>query len=384
MAGSNFFGATLPVSGTEFFGRRALLQTLHRSIDSHVLLIGQRRIGKTSVLRQVKLLLENEKELSLQKNRVAVLTCDAQMFAGDDHAFDSFISEIAHQLVPWVRLHTPSIAPPESSDWTSRRSVAHLIASINEAGHKALCLVDELASMKPDQSTRLRAFVQQTGLPLFGVTHRNPSFYSSDSGSAWWNFFTFNYVSLFTNDEAREMLTTLSQKSGKVFTESECSFLIDVFGRFPFYLQIAGRHIFSSSDFLQSFENRKDAFAHRLANLEFDLLPFYSATLQHLRDYEKEALLNIAWGNSVSEAIDLREMKAIGLVSANQIGQLDIFSESFKQYLNQLSTGQFQTTVTHKGEDGRHSWWDTASDVAAKALGTALEKAIEVAAGKYF
>lgn len=245
--GNNFFRAGLPVSGSDFFGRQALLESLYRNIDGHVLLIGQRRIGKTSILRQLELRLKSEEEFNPDKKSVAVLRCDAQMFAGDDHAFDSLISEIAQQLQPWVRLHAPRILPSESSDRTSRSSVVHLISSIHDAGHKVVCLFDELDSMKSDQSTRLRAFVQETPVSVLGVTHRHPSFNSSDAGSAWWNVFFYQYVSLLTDDEARGMLMTLSLKSGKAFTESECSLLIEVFGRFPFYLQLAGHQLFSSS-----------------------------------------------------------------------------------------------------------------------------------------
>jgi hypothetical protein len=97
-----------------------------------------------------------------------------------------------------------------------RSSVVDLIGSIHDAGHKVVCLFDELESMKPDQSTRLRAFVQQAHVPVLRVTHRHPSFNSSDDGSAWWNVFFYQYVSLFTDDEARGMLMTLSLESGKV------------------------------------------------------------------------------------------------------------------------------------------------------------------------
>ena len=104
-----------------------------------------------------------------------------------------------------------------------------------------------------------------------------------------------------------------------------------------------------------------------------------------MQDQEKEILLNIAWGNFVPEAMDLAELKARGLVTENPTGEPDIFSTSFKQYLNQLSTEQFQSNSPQKRDKiGKHSWWEMASDVAAKALGTALEKAVEVAAGKYF
>src|SRR5271165_3255607 len=111
MCAQNFFIAGPPVRGASFFGREELLHRARRAVSraQPMLLIGQRRIGKSSILQRIEFLLNRDDP------DCAVIRIDAQM-CGESRDLSQFEREIERKFRDWASEHTPRISLPKTPD----------------------------------------------------------------------------------------------------------------------------------------------------------------------------------------------------------------------------------------------------------------------------
>lgn len=375
----NLFKAGPPVSGSDFYGRRELISNLVRYVGGHSsLLIGQRRIGKSSLLREVARLLKSSPE-SLPR-RPVVLRCDAQSVSGEADGFEQLLVGPLEQLAQWTEESGSDFKIPSKYRMRALtyRAAEDIFSNAGEHGLQLLLEIDEVDALTEAGRQKLRALVMQTGISVLAVCSKSPEMLGiMGGGSAWFNFFAMNYVRLFSDAEAREMLLAISGRSGRPFSEKECSVLIDVMGRFPFFLQIGGLECFRSDAFLASTDPCGNAFRSALTDTNIQLQPHFHGMLNRLDERELEILIEIAKGKDVPESAAVSELEKMSLVTRLDAKRLKPFSSSFSLFvLGAAKQGAGRTT----GNDTDHrKWWEAASDVAAKAIGTAIEKAIELA-----
>jgi hypothetical protein len=384
MSIENHFKCGLPVVGSDFYGRNQLLHRLLRQTEGRVLLIGQRRIGKSSLLRQIEYLLQSSPSSRREGKAIAILKCDAQSTAGAADDFELLMGQVIKQLAQWTEHFSPEFSIPRSkrSELVKYDVAAELFKSALQRGLKLLLLIDEIEVLAQKSRIKLRALTQESEISLFAVSATNPSALgTSEFGSAWFNFFSMEHVGLFSQIEARDMLQAISKRGGRQFTEEECSVLIEVFGPFPFFLQLAGWECFHSSEFLQSNRSCGAAFKRAFADLAFRVQPHFTSMLSRLNEKQRDVLIDVANGSSVSDTFETNELSAMALVTKDHAGRWKVFSSSFKHFVLQAAGKENAERAPEHREDAHKKWWDVASDVAAKAIGTALEKAIEAAVG---
>jgi hypothetical protein len=381
MLTENFFVAGPPVRQAGFFGRAALLEEVLRNIQHQpILLIGQRRIGKSSMLQRIEYLLNNR-----EKRDLATIRIDAQWFAGEPsplHGFEPFVSIILREFREWAERNAPHIdMPREPARPFTVRFVEEMIQALRDNGVHPLLMIDEVDAFSQPYRIRLRGLMNETGLSVLAASFRNPAYEESEDigGSAWWNLFSQKYVSIFEDHEAREMLVTLSDQSGREFTDADCSLLIDMLGRFPFFLQCAGRKIFDTSAYVV--RGTPDTLKSGLVHAAFELLPHFHYAFRHFSERQKEILFEIVEERSVSDDAQIQELVARGVLLRTNGNDLSLFSSLFATYVRQIA--EVKRTNRPDATAEKSKWWDVAIEVAGKAIGTALEKTIEMAAGRY-
>lgn len=382
MVTQNFFVAGIPVWGEQFFGRKKALQRILLS-SQNVIFIGLRRIGKSSLLLQARKELETENDLAIY-------------FVGDDYSIrnaDDFIHEFSAALAQEIERKPKTVqekvAKPKKDLKVFRKSnkvalweFENTLAQINQSGLRIILLVDEIDSLlrlADEDAARtagiIRSLTSRGNFRTVCTTFLEPTAVKiANPGSAWYNIFTIEYLGLFTDDEAIEMLTTLSHKSGNSLSEKECRFLMEVFGNFPFFLQAAGSSLMYDEDFRSTNSGiRRQAFAKVIPQVVHSLNNFHIQYLMDHLDVEALFLLKkVSQGKKLSSAQEERlfwKLSQLGLI----VGTIEKPSISSLMLLESMNLIQEKSLLD----------WEKVRAFSIKTLETATTEAIKIAVSKY-
>lgn len=196
-----------------FFGREALLQRIMGLVHKNCLMIyGERRIGKTSLLYQLRTRLAQSPS---QTYRFFPAFIDLQGI-GENHLFHHIMNDVLMEYPQWKEiLQTPF---PESSDGYKARHFSRDLKAIiehlkaTEARHVVVVLLmDEVDvinefSEKTNQKLRsifMKDFADHLSCIMAGI-HLKKEWESS--GSPWYNFFEEIPMTRFEEDAARDLV----------------------------------------------------------------------------------------------------------------------------------------------------------------------------------
>lgn len=242
MVGTNLFFHRGPVRDPEyFFGRKQetaqLFDLLNRG--QSVSISGQRRLGKTSLLFYASTA-EVAAGHGLDPAQACWVYLDGGMLDGLDEesvygAIDCGMQESEPERVAYETLlgHMRALAAQN----------LRLIVILDEFE-----LFTENVRFQPRLFNRLRGlaaqfpvqFVIASKEPLSRLTFANPAVVSS----SFFNIFAPFRLPLFQEEEAVEMLTSLSERSGATFKADTIAFLLELVGPHPHFLQVAGYHAY--------------------------------------------------------------------------------------------------------------------------------------------
>lgn len=234
-----------------FFGRQTELRQLLSLVGNgqSISLIGQRRIGKTSLLFQAALP-EVLTDYDLNPANYLFVYIDCGELTALDHEgiYQTLLEEINR-----VVTETRTAGAPMTYR-LFERSLRDLFSTLNATGHVPqliICLDEfELLSrnptLTPDFFSGLRAlasrypiaFITASGRPLLELTYAN----SSTLSSPFFNIFATIRLELFSEGEARELLYGLAHLNKLNFSEMTATTILKLAGPHPFFLQMAGYH----------------------------------------------------------------------------------------------------------------------------------------------
>ena len=242
MVGTNLFFHRGPVRDTAYFYGRVresaqLFDLLNRG--QSVSISGQRRLGKTSLLFYASNP-EVAARYGLDPRRTCWVYLDGGMLDGLGEesvygAIDRGMQEIEPESVPYEELlaHVRALA-------AQKRQVIVILDEFE--------IFTENERFQPRLFNRLRGlatqfpvqFVTASKEPLARLTFANPDVVSS----AFFNIFAPFQLSLFQEQEAVEMLASLSERGGAAFQADTIDYLLELVGPHPHFLQVAGFHAF--------------------------------------------------------------------------------------------------------------------------------------------
>jgi hypothetical protein len=217
-----------------------------------IALVGQRRIGKTSLLFHLA-----DPEIftryGLSTTEHLFVFTDCGGLAGLDHSglYRLLLEEIRDAL----------IERDSSSGWLEAldeeqpityRAFERALRVLAQQHWKLIFILDDFEHLSrnpqvdPDFFSGLRAlatkhpvaYLTASKQPLLELTYANASALSSP----FFNIFAGIRLGLFSEDEARGLLTVLAARGGLVFSSQIVDFLLDLAGPHPLFLQIAGFH----------------------------------------------------------------------------------------------------------------------------------------------
>jgi hypothetical protein len=237
-----------------FFGReRETGQALSLLGNSQsISLIGQRRIGKTSLLFHLAdSAIFMQYGLSPTEHLFVYIDCGGLANLDQPDLYRLLLEEIGDALAERdLNPYKPEILKDAAP--ITYRAFERALRGLIQQGWKLILILDEFERLSrnphldPDFFSGLRAltakypiaYVTASKQPLLELTYTDASTLSSP----FFNIFASIRLGLFSEDEARALLTTLATKGGLAFPHSTLDLLLDLAGPHPLFLQIAGFH----------------------------------------------------------------------------------------------------------------------------------------------
>ncbi len=314
----------------DFFGRTKVMGDIYTRLKGGqcISLIGERRIGKSSILNAL-----NFDELR-ELNDVA----PEYRFVLADLQYANIRTE--QDLLAFIIRQISFVTDIEDVFGESHRHSLELIAlKAQEQELRLVIMLDEFDyllhndQIPPQFYAFLRAWIARFRIP-FVTASREGNFEkiteTDDTGSAFWNIFGNIYVGPFEESEAIELIQEPADREGVEFDDEDVEFVLDLAGFFPLFIQIACYHLFEHKQKgplnKESRENIKKAFT-------LDSVSHFRYVKSRLTDRESDYLNRFPQDTKAEEDRFTRDdLLQKGILIRRQ-GQMQIFSSLMKEFL---------------------------------------------------
>lgn len=252
-----FFNRQRITDPTYFFGRTAQVEALYSAIVTHQCrsLVGERKLGKSSLLTYISHP-DTLRRYGLNPERQLIVYFDLESMASAGVA--DFWTEVLEALSARLPEGDLAAAVQRLVDSGELRfmAVRRLLRRVRDAGFDLVLCLDEFESLarnpnfEPDFYGELRSLAGELGLVYLTVSKRSLyelTYQHSDTlSSPFFNIFSELPLSLMSDEEARAMLAGLSLRGGPGFCDEETRFALGLAGTHPFFLQVAGFHLYET------------------------------------------------------------------------------------------------------------------------------------------
>lgn len=251
-----YYGGTIQ-EPSMFIGRKRETKQVYECIVSGTdcVIVGERRIGKTSLLRYIAdPTVEAKNGLDAENYAFAYLDCQGRPNITFTELWKRILFEVAGQ-VKNVDLFE-KVKKVMGKDEITLFDLEILFAQCNETGLNIILLFDEFGAVTAnpnlDQtfygglrnlSNNLRVhYIVTTQRPLLELQYAYPETMTSPF------FNTFRRVTLgsFTSEEVEELLTTALHGTEITFSEQDRQFLDKMADNHPYFLQMVAHHLFEA------------------------------------------------------------------------------------------------------------------------------------------
>jgi serine/threonine-protein kinase len=328
-----------------FFGRQhetgQMLSLLGNG--QSIALIGQRRIGKTSLLFHLADPdVFTQHGLSPTEHLFVYIDCGGLAGLDQPGLYRLLLEEIGDTLAGrgsnLSKLETLDDLTP-----LTYRAFERALRGLTQQSWKIILILDEFERLSrnphldPDFFSGLRAltakyplaYVTASKQPLLELTYADASTLSSP----FFNIFASIRLGLFAEDEARTLLTTLAARGDVTLPPATVDFLLDLAGPHPLFLQIAGFHAFELAQTFEVSETSKVLFdyaelrRHSLASVE----EHFSYYWRNLSAAEQRVLATLPTPQN-SQPDVLRQLERACLITRRGDGY-DYLSSAFRAFV---------------------------------------------------
>ena len=296
------------VRGEKFYGREALIRELLEGPRLAVWVAGLRRIGKTSLLREIERRINDAPDSS----RMA-LFWDLQGASDDTSLRETLLAgidelETIARLEPvWETLSTPQL-------------LRQLVKLAKGAGKTLLLLCDEaeallaVARSEPQLLARLRSVMQSGVRCVLTATPRLTQLHSLD-GADTSPFLHGFEPPIYLGPMAAAEITPLLQQAG--FPDDEQQMIYTLSGGHPYLLQLLAKHTTESGDVQQAYDSMlHDETIHNFFRVDYESLrPIEQSQLNRCA---RGALQAATASTTTAEKIAQQTLQQLGLLMASE------------------------------------------------------------------
>jgi DNA-binding winged helix-turn-helix (wHTH) protein len=331
------------VKAERFYGRKRLLNEVLHGNRNWLWLLGTRRIGKTSVLKQLEYLAIQEPDLGY-----IPVFWDLQ---GAEEPGELHLDFQDALLDAGERLEACGIAVHEVTDDDLFVSLGRLRRSLRAQGLTLLLLCDEVEELirlrekAPDLLRKLRRALQSTeGIrSVLASSGRLWALadHSEDTSPFLDGFAPPLYVGTLDDDEAFDLIRQVQLESEvrPTFDDGSVTAIADHCGNHPYLMQLLAKRTSNLGDF--------DAAVRQVA-CERTISHFFSVDLEVLTDDERELLLAVGLGSSAPAGVDehpgsgldasLHALLELGILRRGREGSLYLPNAFLMEWLRNRSS----------------------------------------------
>ncbi len=344
-----FFNRQRITDPAYFFGRVRQIEALYSAVVTHQCrsLVGERKMGKSSLLTFIgQPATMRQYGLDPQKQLMMYFDLEGMASAGVQDFWVEVLEALSTRLPPSASDLAAAIQQVVESE-VRFMAVRRALRRVRDAGFEPVLCLDEFESLarnprfETDFYGELRSLASELGLVYLTASKRSLyelTYEHSDTlSSPFFNIFSELPLGLMNEDETRALLTGLSSREGsglgKGFCEEEIVFALYMAGAHPFFLQIAGFHLYetpgcSSPRAPESYQQIRKRF---LAEAE----DHYRYLWSQLTTTQQMGLAHLS---QASEPV-IRLLKVKSLVQDKDDRPVP-FSETFSEFLAQQRTDQ--------------------------------------------
>lgn len=322
----NPFDYGTPVSPKRFYGRSPEIQDVRNRIGAiepqSISIVGMRRIGKTSLLRNIK---ECPEKFCQPQQKPLIVTIDFQnsKFQTPAGIIEGLRRGISGAIAgePWA---------PDAND--DHFAVENGLEALREEGYRLIVLLDEFERI----SGRLEEFQDwgddwrakaSAGLLTMAIASLRPIFeiYKTlNLTSPFDNIFSQTILGSLDDDPWRDLVRDGFASTGAAEALSPESFawIEDIAGGFPYYVKMAAAMLWQYRDFDRA-----------RAEFVFQANPRFRELWNDLTAAEREILKSIAHGNSVELNPVVDNLRRYGLLRSPD----RLFSSAFAEFVKNVN-----------------------------------------------
>jgi len=331
-----YFNRVMIKRPADFFGRRQETKRIYARLNAtppgSVSIVGDRKIGKSSLLNYVYMPQQRQEYLELPEKMVMVFL-DLQ--EEKNMSMESFV-----RVMLGITSYELRGRLDVSDCALNLDGVKDLVQRLDGAGFRLAILLDEfdIVTTNPNFDLEFFSFLR------FLANHYNVAYLTSSardlqvlchtkeiSDSPFFNIFSNMRLSVLQRGEAEELIRAPSEKAGRPLAPYGDE-IMGMAGQFPFFIQMACAHAFEYLEENPGVERPDFAEIRRR---------FYAEARLHFRyiwenfdDHEKSAVLRVAKGRSVPDALQhvLQELGTRHYVEVSA-EKPQLFAQTFEQFV---------------------------------------------------
>jgi serine/threonine-protein kinase len=285
-----------------FYGRHQELESLYSTVITHQCrsIVGERKLGKSSLLTAVAQPTVMER-YGLDPTRTLFLYLDLEGMASAERIdFWIEVLERLSALLPPGQL-LDQVGTLLNSGELRFTTVRRLLRRVRDAGLDLVLSLDEFEGLarnpnfEPDFYGELRSLAGELGIVYLTASKRGLyelTYHHTDTlSSPFFNIFSEMTLGLMPEDEAFGLLAALSQQEhGPGFSEEEIDLAQELAGPHPFFLQLAGFHLYELPG--RGAPQSPDLYEQAARRFNAEAKDHYRYLWSQLNSDEKEALLS--------------------------------------------------------------------------------------------
>jgi serine/threonine protein kinase len=324
----------------DFYGRtqevKRIFARLNATPPGSISIVGERRIGKSSLLNFIYARHTREQHLE-NPQRMVMVFLDLQQEKGMSLA--AFVRLLRGMVAVEVR---GRVDLADCSD--DLEGIREMVRRLDRAGLHLAILLDEFESVTANPSFQLEFY----SFLRYLANHFNVAYITSSSrdlqilchakeisDSPFFNIFSTMRLGVFREEDAEQLICVPSEKAGRPLAAYSRR-LIEMAGLFPFFLQIACSHA------LEYLEENPAQAEPDFREIE---LRFYEEAKLHYRyiweglePLEQSVALRLARARGIPEAQQhiLEELERRSYVSGGGEGKARLFATTFAEFVRQM------------------------------------------------
>jgi len=343
---------------SDFYGRKQEIKRIYSRLNAtppgSVSVVGDRKIGKSSLLNYVYMKRNREQYLEDHESTIMVYVDLQQQ---KDMALETFVNTVLGiaNLELRGRLDVSACARDLSG-------VREMVERLHGSGVRLVLLMDEFEAITANPNFDLEFF----SFLRYLANHYDVAYLTSSArdlqqlchtkeirDSPFFNIFTPLPLSVFRLEEARELIRVPSAVWGQPLEAYEHQ-ILDIAGLFPFFLQVACSH---SLEYIEEDSKRELGFEEVRRRFYEEARLHYRFMWSTFDEHERSTIRRVAEGRRIPDSLQhvCEELQRKHYVES-QGGVMRLFSSCFKGFVDtEVSARQRRPWLTRLFNPGGES-----------------------------